>query len=163
MKRILTLLLGLVVLVLGGRALFRALASEETKIRWRLERMEAGYDEGDVGDAIGPIATDWRHEGYPNATRDQVRAGLAHRTLTQRDRETKELRHRVDIDWETLEIEVDGDRATSEFEVRFSELVNGEWIEGWHVRARCTWRHDPNGWFLHASSSEDIRGTAASL
>ena len=58
MKRILLIALGLLLLVLGARALFRALSSDETKLRWRLEAMEEGYNEGDVGDAIGPIARD---------------------------------------------------------------------------------------------------------
>ena len=64
MQRVLFGFLVLAGLWFGGRALVRFFASDETHIRWAIEDMEAGYNDGDVPDAVRPLAQDWRHAGH---------------------------------------------------------------------------------------------------
>lgn len=163
MKRFLALSLALLVLILGTRALFRALAADETKIRWMLEEMEEGFNEGDVGDTIGPIGRDWSHDLDPRASRDNVRQWLVGRSFQGRDSETKKLLTRMDLDFESLVITVDGETATFEIPGVYEKMEKEEWTVEWRFLARGEWRDGPNGWFLHRTSHEDVQGTSASL
>ncbi len=163
MKRILLIALGLLLLVLGARALFRALSSDETKLRWRLEAMEEGYNEGDVGDAIGPIARDWKHDGAGEVTRDYVSRGLAYRSFQGYDQATDERIWRLEIDWDSLLILVEGDEATTEFVATFLERGRDGWNVEWKLEADCRWRRSSEGWFLYASSHENLEGSRGAM
>ncbi len=161
MKRGLTVLLATVIVVLGVRAIARSLASDETKIRWRIESMVEGYNTGDVGDAIGPLAKDWRHEDFPY-DREAIRGGLIRESLQDRDRETGKLRRRVELDADTLSIQTADDTATLEVEASFQKLEGDEWTERWRARISGDLRNGENGWFLFASRHEDLVGTPLS-
>ena len=161
MKRVLTIVLGVVIVVLGGRAIVRGLASDETKIRWRLETMTEGYNTGDVGDAVFPLAKDWKHEGFP-LDRETMRGVLIRESFQNRDHETHKLMRRVELDDDSLVIEVDGDKATFEVEASFQQAEGDEWVEGWRARIHAELRKGENGWFIHATRHTDLVGTPLS-
>lgn len=158
MKKIFLGLTALAALYLGGRWLWRALASDETKIRWIVERMEAGYDRGKPGACIGPLAKDWRHQGY-ELDRELLRGALIQATLQDRDPQTKQLLTRVDVDPATLAIEVDGDRARLSCLATFHRLRRGTWEETWRMRAEAELQDGEDGWEIVRSAHQDLRGT----
>ena len=85
-----------------------------------------------MGDAVGPLAREWRHEGH-SLDRELVKGGLVRESLQDRDPETKELLRRVDLDEETLVVSVEGDRASLEVEASFSRLREGAWETTWRA------------------------------
>ena len=161
MKRALLVVFALVFLFFLGRWIVIALASDETKIRWLVENMEDGYNEADAGDCIGPLAEDWTHEGY-EVERELIRGAILQDYLQDRDRETKKLRRRVDVDHDTLVVEVDGDTARFTVEVTFERLREGEWEETWRMRAQAELQAGEDGWKIHRTRHEDLRGTQLS-
>lgn len=158
MKKILLMVSTGLVLILAVRWLVLALASDETKIRRLVERMEAGYDEGQPSKCVGPLAEDWQHAGY-ELDRELLRGALLQTALQDRDRETKELLTRVDVLPESLAITVDGETASLACEVVFSRLRKGAWEETWRMRAAADLVDGEDGWEIVRSRHEDLRGT----
>jgi hypothetical protein len=157
LRRILLASLALAALVLGTGALVRACAADETKIRWLIADMEEAYNEGDAGDSVGPLARDWRHEGY--SIDRQLLLGALFQASRERDRETKQLLSRVEVDEDAAAITVEGDRATLECEALFSRLRRGTWEEAWRVRFTAELVEGDGGWEIVRSRHEDLRGT----
>ena len=58
MKRVLLVLSAGLLLFIGGRALVRALASDETHIRWLVEDMAEGFDHTRTGAILGGLERD---------------------------------------------------------------------------------------------------------
>jgi len=160
-KRGLVVLLAAVIVVFGARAIVRALASDETKIRWRIESMAEGYNSGDVGDAIGPLAKDWKHEGFPYG-REDVRGELVREFFQERDKKTGKPTHKVELDEDTLQVDVQGDAATLQVEASFQEKDGEAWVERWRARIHGDLAKGENGWFFHHTSHEDLVGTPLS-
>lgn len=161
MARFLLALAAVPLLWFGGRALVRLLASDETLIRWAIEDMEEGYNEGDVGDAIGPVHERWAHEGY-EFDRELLRAVLVGEFLQDRDPETKKLLRRVRLVEDSLVVEAEGDGARARVEAVFSRREQGEWRDVWHAHVESDWRRTEDGWRLTSSRHEDRAGTQLS-
>ena len=159
MKRLFLLGLAVVFLLLLGKMFVRALADDETKIRWIVEEMRDGYNDGGVGDVVGPLHLDWRHRGS-GVDRDLVRGGLVREFFQDRDPKTKQLLRRVDFDPESIAIEVDGDAATLELVAAFSRLRGaGEWEEVWRARIEGDLLRVDDRWRLHRTRHEDLDGS----
>jgi hypothetical protein len=156
-KRLALLLVAVALTSFLGRALYRALASDETKIRWMVADMVRGYDEGDVGDCIGAFAESWRHEGS-EITRELLRGALI-QTALERDPATKRQSSRVEIQAESLVVTVAGDKARLECEARFSRLRHGEWEPTWDLHAEAELEKGEHGWRIVQSRHRDLRGT----
>ncbi len=161
MKRILLALAATGVLLVAARSLYRALAPDETKIRWMVERMVAGYNTDDVGDCIGPLAEDWRHEEY-HLDRDELRAGLLHASLQDRNTKTKKLDRRVELDSESLFVEVSGSSADLRCEASFSRRRDETWKETWRVAVEADLEKRGRDWKIVRSRHRDLRGTQLS-
>jgi len=161
MKRALAVLLATVIVVLGTRAIVRSLASDETKIRWTLEALVEGYNEGDVGDTVRPIAGDWRHEGY-GFDRDDVRGKLIAEFFQDRDPKTKQLTRRVALDDDTIEIEVAGELATLTFDAGFERVKDDLWTEVWRARIEADLERGDSGWLIHRTRHTDLLNTPLS-
>ena len=102
LRKALLSILAIVGLFLGVRGVVRFLASDETKIRWLVEQMEEAYNDGRPGSCVGPLAKDWKHEGY-SIDREMLLGGLF-QAARERDKETRQLRSRVEVDEDALEI-----------------------------------------------------------
>lgn len=161
MKRFLFGLLALVIIVLGGRAIVRSLASDETKIERLVESMIAGYNAGDVGDTLRPLAKDWSHEGLSWGRQD-LRQGLIAEFFQDRDPKTKKLMRRADWDPESLVIEVTGDTATFELDATLSRSRGGAWEVKWRIHLTAELELGSNGWFIQRTRHDDLEGTLLS-
>jgi len=157
LKKILLALACLVGLYLGVGLVRRALASDETKIRWLVETMEEAYDEGRPGTCVGPLAKDWHHEGYA-VDREMLLGGLF-QAARDRDRATGQLRSRVAVDHEGLEITVNGDTARLVAPATFERLRAGAWERAWQARFEAELERTDDGWKIVRSRHEDLAGT----
>ena len=156
-KRILLALLALAALYYGGRSLVRFFASDETKTRRLVAQMEEAYNEGSPGSCVGPLAKDWRHEGYEIDR--ELLLGALFQTARDRDRETHQLRSKVDVDEDAVEVTVDGEHATLTTEATFSRLRAGKWEESWHLCITAELQDGDDGWEIVKSRHQDLRGT----
>lgn len=139
-----------------GHAL-RFFAAEETKIRWLVEQMEEAYNHGKPGSCVGPLARSWRHEG--SEIDRQMLLGALFQTARDREKDTRQLRSRVEVDEEAAQVVVDGERATLALEATFSRLRQGQWSETWHARIEAELVEGEDGWEIVRSRHEDVRGT----
>jgi hypothetical protein len=156
-KKIVLSALALLGLWLAGRGLVRFLASDETKIRWLVEQMETGYNEGKPGTCVGPLAKGWRHEGY-ELDREMLLGGLF-QAARDRDKETRALRSQVALEPDSLVITVDGARATLTAEARFRRLRAGKWQDTWHLAIEAELEDGEDGWEIVQSRHTDLAGT----
>ena len=157
MKRAFLILVAAVALYVGGRAALHGLASDETRILWLVERMEEGYNESQSGQAVSPLAEDWRHADYA-VDREALR-GHVFQNYMERD---KSKPRRVTVDYEALLITVDGDRATLEAPVGYARLENDAWNEGWRFQVFAELERRDGGWLIVKSRHEDLHGTQLS-
>lgn len=162
MKRALLILLALPILWFASRALMHAFASDETLIRWQLEAMREGYNEGKMSYVVRPIHEDWRHEGS-SVDRDLVKRGLLQEFLQDRHPKTKKLMRRLDFDENALDLRVEGAEAELVLEVWFSRLQGGEeWREVWRARIEADLTKTDDGWRLLRTRHEDLKGSSRS-
>jgi len=160
MKRVLLILVALPVLWFASRALMHALASDETLIRWQMEAMREGYNEGKMSYVVRPIHEDWRHEGQ-SVDRDLLKRGLLQEFFQDRHPKTKQLMRRLDFDENALDLRVEGDTAQLALEVRFSRLQGGEeWREVWRARIEADLTKTKEGWRLLRTRHEDLEGSS---
>lgn len=156
-RKLLLSLLALGALYLGLGPVLRLFASDETKIRWLVEQMEEAYNAGRPGSCVGPLAKDWRHEGYA-LDREMLLGGLF-QAARERDKETRQLRSRVAVDEHALVIVVDGGHATLQVPATFSRLRGGQWEEAWRLAVTAELEHGDDGWKIVRSRHTDLAGT----
>ena len=161
MKHILLVILGSVAVFFLGRALVLSFVSDETKVRWLVEGMEEGFNEGDLSDTVGPLDKRWRHDGY-SLDREYLKAGLFQAFRDERDRETRNRTSRVEIDWEGFVLEVEGDGARIELEARFSRRRKDVWEQTWHIRVFGDLERGEDGWKIVRTRHDDLKGTQLS-
>lgn len=142
---------------LGSGFVLRWFASDETKIRWLVESMEESYNVGDPSDCVEPIAADWRHAGTEMDRRMLFGALLS--IAQERERETRQLRSRVEIDEEAAKIVLAGERATLTLDAQFLRKRSDEWQPSWHVRITAELVDGDDGWEIVSSRHEDLAGT----
>jgi len=160
-KPILLVLLGSVAVFFLGRALVLTFVSDETKIRWLVEGMEEGFNEGDLSDCVGPLHPRWLHEGY-SLNREYLKGGLFQAFREERDRDTGERTSKVEVDEESFYVEVEGEKARLEVEARFSRLRNEAWELTWHIRVSGDLEKGEDGWKIVRTQHDDLKGTQLS-
>jgi hypothetical protein len=142
---------------LGSGVVRRWLASDETEIRWLVADMEEAYNAGDPSGCVEPIAAGWHHAG--NELDRRMLFGALLQIAQERERETRELRSRVEIDEEAATITLAGERATLVLDAQFQRRKGAEWQPSWQVRITAELVDGDDGWEIVASSHEDLAGT----
>ena len=159
MKRILLALAGAVVLFLLGRAIVRALVSDETKIRWLVEDMREGFDETRMDPILVAFAENFRDESS-GADRADVRQALASVFFTAKDPETKAFPYRVEIEIPKLAIDSDAEPPTAEcdLEARFFDSRDEKEEPVWEVSIVSRWTRGEYGWRIASTRHETKSG-----
>lgn len=155
-----TLALGLAalpLLYLGSGIVLRWFVADETEIRWIIADMEEAYNVGDPSGCVDPIAQTWRHAGS-ELDRSMLFGALL-RIAQERERETRALRSRVEVDEEAAEIVVTDERATLALDATFLRRRGEEWKPSWEVRITAELVDGDDGWEIVSSAHEDRAGT----
>jgi len=144
-------------LYLGSGIVLRWFASDETEIRWLVESMEENYNVGDPSGCVEPIAAGWQHAGTELDRR--MLFGALLRIAQERERETRRLRSRVEVDEAAATIAVEGERATLSVDAQFLRRKGDDWQPAWHVRITAELADGDDGWEVVTSRHEDLAGT----
>jgi hypothetical protein len=158
-KRIVLGLSGALVLFLVGRAVVRALVSDETKIRWLIEDMREGFDETRMNPILVAFDETFRDE-TSGADRANVREALAYLFLTAKDPKTKEFPYRVEIGVPKLEVDSKTEPRTAEcdLDARFFDLRAGEEEVAWEIAIQSSWTRGEYGWRIAGTRCETKSG-----
>jgi hypothetical protein len=146
----------------GGRAIVRWLASDETKIRWRIESACEGFGATRMDPILELFAREFRDE-TSGATRDDLRAGIAAAFFQEKDPQTKKFPYRAVVPREELSIEVsksDPKTATVRFLTRIVDTRGGKERIAWEFRANGAFKHGDDGWQLVSTSHVTSTGNS---
>ena len=161
MKRILFGLLALLLLWFGVRAIVRALASDETRIRWVIEDMADGFNQTRMNPIMNGLAEDFLEDSW-GADKELARAGLAQMFLQSKDSRTKKFPYRVQIPEQDFRVQVhEGGPRTAEFDLvaQFDESKGEEWHPRWTAKVHAQLVLAPGGWKIRRARVDDGGGT----
>jgi hypothetical protein len=160
MRRILSGLLIAAALFLVARWVWLAFVPETTRIRWRLEEMEAGFNETRLSPCLRGVAEEWRHA---DSRVDRALLADILRSVFFHEKDPKSGRFPLHAEFERDSLEivldpVDEERAEVVLVGVFSVLDGEEWSPAWRARITASLRKDPErGWQVTASAHEDLQ------
>ena len=160
MRRILLGLAAALLLFLVGRAIVRALVSDETRIRWLVEDMAEGFDATRMDPVLVAFAEGYRDE-TTGADRSNVREALAYLFLTEKDPRTKAFPYRVEVAITKLAIDRSSPEkpaADCELLARFLDRRGGEEKLAWEVEIVSRWIRGEYGWRIASTRHETKSG-----
>ena len=160
MKKLMVTAAAVAVIGLGGFFVATAMASPETKIRWRLEEMAEDFNLARPGPLSRGLADDFREETAGVGKQD-IRAFVTQMTFTERDKETKKFLHRVTLPEEEMSIEVDpadSTKAHVDLVATFEKLRKGSWDLSWRVSIDADLVDGDDGWQVLRATHETLEG-----
>lgn len=155
MKRLLIAALVLVAAWFAGRAVWWAMAGDETRIR-RLFATEAErFNDTAVLTVLDSFAPDWRDRtlGVDRAT---LRAALLW-AFQNRRMPDGAFHYRVELPDEEFDVQVDGDGARARLPLRLYDRTAGE-EPVWELRVDAELGRQDGAWRVLGSSHETLRG-----
>jgi hypothetical protein len=159
-RRVLLVLLALVALFLGVRAIVHALASEDTKVRWLLEDMSEGFNDTRMNPILAGLGAEFTDDGS-GARKADVRAGLARLFLERKDPLTKRFPFRAAIQREGFTVSVhtgETPSAEADFVLAFEESAGEEWHGAWKAQVHAQLACDSGDWFLVRTRVDTLEG-----
>lgn len=159
MRRVLLIAIALSLLALLGLRVRWWLASDATRIRWRLEEMEAGFNDARLAPCLRGVAADWR-DADAGVDRERLADVLRSLFFHENDPDSGRFLYRVELERDGLAIEVEPEgegRARVDLVARFSTLQGGDWSPTWRVRLRVDMLEDAErGWQAVRSEHETL-------
>lgn len=151
----------LLILLLGsiaffaGRALWRALASPQTKIRWRVESMVEGFNAMRAQPVLDGVSREFRDQTGEGISRDDLRQILAWLFLNEIDSQTGEFLWSCEFEpeWLSITLAPEEDRAEVEVALRLLRRRGGEPQLHWDARLRGSVAKGKDGWQWTALAS----------
>ena len=160
LKRLLFGALLCVLVLLVGRWLVHAIASEETRIRWKLEAMADGFNHTDTNQVLAGLAPDYFDQTY-GADRPTVRQALAYVFLQRKDPVTKGFLYEVELPEDAIEIELVGEHEESArvtLLARFSEKKGEQRTVVWETRVQAVMIEREGEWMVATSEQDTESG-----
>lgn len=157
-RKIGLLFVGVSILLLGGRAVLRALASDEAKIRIKLEDACEGFGDTRMNPILEFLSREFVDE-TSGFHRDDVRGAVAAAFFQEKDPTTKKFPYRAAVVPDTLKIDVDKTGSKSAriaFVVRITDTKGGQDRNAWEFAVDGTMKDGDDGWQL-VSSTHDTR------
>ncbi len=161
MGRVQRILLGAALALLaawGAWALRRALVSDETRIRWRIEEALEAFNAGRPGSAVEPLAEDWydRTNGLHKDTLHQILVGV----LMQERGAREGFPWVLALNEETLTIAVGSEgRAESSLEASLARRRGDALETTWRVVIQAEWRDGEDGWQVVSTEHQTLSGS----
>lgn len=153
-------LLVLALLWIGGRALVDALASDETKIRRRIETACEGFDDTRMDPLLELLARDFQDEtsGFDRAN---VREGVAAIFFQAKDPATKGFPYRARLLPDSLDVVVEPDeppRARVRFTIEVVDTRGGGERAAWSAEIDGAFVDGDDGWQMRRSTHTTTKG-----
>jgi len=158
MKKAILVVIGAGLLYLFGQLLYRALASDETRIGWLLDDVARGFNKCRAGLTVEGFSEEFR-EKTAHKTRAELRRVLAYLFMTHRHPESKEFRFRVKIEGVRITFP-DPPKSTAQATLRavFHYLRKKEFEPVWTVEIDAKLENGPNGWKVVSSTHQGVDG-----
>ena len=158
MKKAIVVVVAAGLLYLFGQYLYRALASEETRIGWLLDDVERGFNTCRAGLTVEGFSEKFR-EKTARISREELRSVLAYLFMTHRHPETKEFRHKVEMEDVRITFP-DVDQGTARVTLRavFHYRRKKEFEVAWTVEIDADLENGPDGWNIVSSTHQGVDG-----
>jgi len=157
-KKTILVVIGAGLLFLLGQLLYRALASEETRIGWLLQDAARGFNTCRAGRTLEGFAEDFR-EKTAHLSRTELRGHLVYLFMTRRHPESKEFRYRVEIeDVRITFASPEESAARVTLRTVFHFLRRKEFKPVWTVEIDAKLEKRPSGWNVVASTHRRVDG-----
>jgi hypothetical protein len=160
MKKIVLAVLAIAVLFFGGRALLRALVSDETKIGWVVDDMIEGFNETDNDQVREGLDVNFLDEAY-GVDRELVRLALAHLFFNAKDPATKKFLYHAEHTLGPVAItkgESGAKSATTDLEVTFSKRKGDALEPAWKIRVHATLEQKDGRWRFFRTTTSTLSG-----
>lgn len=160
MKRVLLALLLLGLLFVGARALVWLLASDETRIRWRIEAMVEGFNATRMNPILDGLAREFVEETW-GADRELARAGLARLFLERKDPVSRGFLYVLEVPDEELAIELqpgEPARAKVGMVLQVEERRGAERTLAWKARLEGELVESDDGWKFTRARCDTLEG-----
>jgi hypothetical protein len=159
MKAALQFIVCLVIVLFVGKELVWFFASDETRIRWRIEEMVEGFNDASLASASAALHPDWTVEDNTRVTRGLLKDGLRSVFFTEKQPETRAFALEAEVLPETWSISVAEEAATANFELAMYRLESDTRELEWRVRLNNTLSDDPElGWTIVRTGYESLEG-----
>jgi hypothetical protein len=140
----------------GGRALWRAMASDETRIGWLVADEAAAFNGAAPLSILSGFAPEYR-EDTVGLDRNGLRAALLWAFQNQRAGDGA-FRYRVEIAPESLDATVDGDSAQAGFGLLLFDRRTGQDAPIWEIDVKAGLRRRDGDWSFVRSTHTTLRG-----
>ena len=157
MKKIaLTLAAALIAWALGYW-IYLLCASDSTRIRWLIEKMERGFNASSARATVSGLADGFVEE-TSGVEREEIHKFLLYLFFHERDPQTKEFKYRVELDPPEIDISAERKAATVKLAARFLERRGGTWQATWEVGIDADLKKGNEGWRIVQSRHRTERG-----
>lgn len=166
MKKSLQIIAVIAALAIAGYAISRALASDETRIRWLIEATIEAFNDSRVGGTIEGLAEEFREE-TAKLGRDEVKLILLHLFLQERDPQTKDFRFKVvpadKLAGREMELKVKFDpasplKASLTLAVAFCKMQGEAAGPAWTIEVDASLEKKDDGWKVVTSRHKTLSG-----
>lgn len=155
MKRILLVAIAAAILFFGGRALYRALASDETRIGWVIDDMVEGFNHTRMNPILAGLDVSFLDDTY-GVDRDTLRAAAAQLFFEAVDPVTKQFLYRAECTVEKLV--VTDASATANLEARFFVRKGESEALEWRASVEGELREQDGDWRFVRSRTTTVEG-----
>jgi hypothetical protein len=160
MKRLLLLLVLGIAVFAGGRALYRSLASDETRIGWLLQDEVDAFNGASVLNLMPHFAADYRDD-TAGVDAQMLRGGVAWAWQNQRGANGQFAWH-LELPEHAGTVTIDGDAATAVFPLELFDGAGDAAQMVWSLRVDAKLLRKDGEWWIARSTHQTIAGRAPS-
>ena len=160
MRRILLLLIAAGALFGLGLGLRRALASDETRIRWLIEGAVDGFNDSRPRRVVDVLSMDW-YDRTTGVHRDTLFQILVATAFQEKDPETGRFLWELVVPEESVAIDVSdapGEGATARLEAALWRKLGEERELRWRIAVEALLREGEDGWEVWSTSYQALEG-----
>ena len=157
MKRTLSILVSVAIIVLMVFVAIRMFASDESRIRSQIESFTVAFNDQNLGNCMDVIDPEYRDETVRRVDRKMLESVLRYIFMSQMRSVGIPMRIRVPESSIAIEIE-EGEQAAVEFEgILENEKAEG-WKLQWHLKIESRMRKVDGDWIIYRTSHSTIEG-----
>jgi hypothetical protein len=156
MKRVLLIAAAAIVVWFAGHALWRALASDQTKIRWLFAGEAAAFNDAAAFSVLESFASEYRDETL-GLSRQSLRGAVLWTFQNRRDPASQRFLLRVAVP-DDFALALEGDRATATLPLTLFEGLDTRERTIWDGRATVELERRDGTWLVVRSRHETVRG-----
>jgi hypothetical protein len=156
MRKVVPIAVALVVAVLAGRAVYRSMASEETRIRWLVQEEVEAFNSASISGCMAGFAMEYEDTTL-RLDRTTMQGVLLHTFRKRRDPESGEFLYSIQIPDESVEVTLVGDDQI-QAEVVFPVVLSEAGVPVWELAVHGELRRDESGWAFVSSWHETVVG-----